>query len=255
VGGSGLQFFIVAIVSYRFDLRVKKRIGRTYDRKRVTKDNDGPILFEDCRFEQPWIGEKGWKRPSATFENITLVMCRTFFPHINQVILRNCSIEGGLMVREIALVFGALFDQVKVSGKIGSVNVFPLVDLLESNHRHQGAYDEYSRQFYESVEWALDISEASFSALQIHGVPPAKVIINGHDQVLVSREKCESENAWQIEEYPASDYWRDVIEMRLEENNDEFILVAPRKKTKAKTLPYVEGLQYLVDVGVARRSS
>ncbi|MEU8591944.1 hypothetical protein AB0C59_33970 [Streptomyces sp. NPDC048664] len=107
-----------------------------------------------------------------------------------------CQVQGvyfdgatvdGLITKQIHGIYGCVFSRVVLKGKIGSVMVMPPHTSLA----HRDLHIAGMVQKYREVEWALDISEASFMDADFYGVPGDLVKYDPETQVLLRREKLE----------------------------------------------------------------
>jgi len=126
---------------------------------------------------------------------------------IRNVVLRdatniNCSINTA-MFDEVALhnlkrhgegplfLWCCVFRHVTLSGKISGIKFNRAVAVGEiTGEVHQDVWDARVEEFYGSVDWALDITEAKFGGgVSFEAIPGDKVRRNPETQVLVRRER------------------------------------------------------------------
>lgn len=126
---------------------------------------------------------------------------------IRNVVLRdatniNCSIRTA-MFDEVALhnlkrhgegplfLWCCVFRHVTLSGKISGIKINRAVAVgTYAGEVHQDVWDARVEEFYDSVDWALDIAEAKFGgSVSFEAIPGDKVRRNRETQVLVRREQ------------------------------------------------------------------
>ena len=115
---------------------------------------------------------------------------------VQECIVDRCQVQGvyfenltvdGLDAKQIHRIYGCVFDRVVLKGKIGPVMVMPPHVGLVDRERHVAGMMEK----YREVEWALDISEASFVDADFYCVPGDLIKYDPETQVLLRREKFE----------------------------------------------------------------
>lgn len=140
----------------------------------------------------------------------------------------------GLNTKQIHRVYGCVLNRVVLRGKIGQVMVMPPHAGLADRDRHVAGMVEK----YRGVEWALDISEASFVDADFYGVPGDLVKYDSETQVLLRREKF---RGVAIEELPT---YAGIWVSRFSESPfDSLVAVAPkRSKSFSKYMHDIEWL-------------
>jgi hypothetical protein len=128
-----------------------------------------------------------------------------------------------------------------------TATISPIVDTLREKPAVQKAFDEANAEYYKSVDWALDISQGEFQELDINGVPARLIRRDPETQVVVTREKV-LEGRWK--DLPLREtIWSIVFEVLLESNDNDVILMAPKRHRKFRE--YLADLRTLQKAGVA----
>jgi hypothetical protein len=119
-----------------------------------------------------------------------------------------------------------MFDRVKIIGRFDKLMLHGLSSVRGSNAGSERAA-ERRRQFYSSVPWALDISEALFDDFSIRtdAVPLNKVILDPISQFVLRRECFQQSSLFDL---AVSDYTKTVIKTMLDENSTGALLIAPK---------------------------
>jgi hypothetical protein len=125
--------------------------------------------------------------------------------------------------------------------------ISPLVAPGIASPEEQEAFNAANAEFYSSVDWALDISEAEFVECDIRGIPAHLIRRDPETQVVIKREKALT-GEWRTLDLSET-YWPAYIEGFLEDGEDDVVLAAPIQDPKFRVL--LEGLQRLRDGGIA----
>lgn len=214
-------------------------------RGRVVSDME----FEKCRFWNcGFIGDYGpADRPVVrrlSFRNCSEKASWIFGPIIEDVMV------DGLRTTGLLITFGAVFKHVILRGKIGQIKMnacFQVGPTGRHELERERAYQEANSQFYQQVDWALDISEAEFLECDIDGIPSHLIRRDPDTQVVIKRENAINVE-WQRLNLEQT-WWDLSINNLIEEGRDDRVLIAPKRHRKFKEL--VQGLRMLRDLGVA----
>ncbi len=122
----------------------------------------------------------------------------------------------------------------------------PGVDGLAPEEQ-QRVFDQANSQFYASVDWALDLTEAEFEECDVRGVPGRLIRRDPSTQVLVTRDAAIT-GRWRSLDLTGT-YWATALDLFLESQMPDIVLVAPKRNKNFRLL--AEGLQKLRDCGVA----
>lgn len=203
------------------------------------------MTFERCYFEGQWLSFV--KRPPkrTIVRNVVLENCKAVGCTIGPAILDTIRVRN-LKMDQTLQVWAAAFRRVKLEGRMPSLMVSPYFDPMLVGTPMQYAFEEANRQFYSTVDWALDITEAEFPDVELRGIPARLIRADPEISAVVTRAKAE-----------ASDVWRDEsvdLELRLGidrmlESCDDVVLVAATGHSRYGQLR--TGLKRLLDLGVA----
>jgi len=171
------------------------------------------------------------------------------------MVLSNVTISN-LKTNDLFIVWCPYLNQVKLSGEIGKMKVNAAADTSTvgpMNKDKQRPFDDYRKQFYANVEWALDISEARFKEFGIRGVPARLIRRDPESQVLITRERAlrVATPGWEEQLDPANKLWPFMISLFLGDGDEDMVLVAPLGAAKAKRDLLLKGLQELRRIGLA----
>lgn len=155
------------------------------------------------------------------------------------------SIIDGLKVSNHIQTAGTVFKHVVVKGVVDKLMVTPYVDFFKKYPNVQRSFDEANREYYEAVDWALDISEALLKDCDIRAIPSHLIKRDPETQVVLTREKA-MEGRWREIDLSGT-HWGG-IELFLESGDKDGLLVAPKKARKFKAL--LEGINKLRDAGI-----
>ncbi len=125
-------------------------------------------FVERCSFERTLLKSKGVR--AMVVREVTLDTCK----NTAIFVLTNC-----------------LFDRVKLTGSFGSLMVSWAPEHLAAAQR------AYAANFYDEVEWALDIREAKLKQLTLRGVPGAKVLRDPARHFLVRKDRLLADRSWE----------------------------------------------------------
>ncbi|MEU3622782.1 hypothetical protein BS329_09740 [Amycolatopsis coloradensis] len=132
-----------------------------------------------------------------------------------------------------------VFDRVTFRGSLGAVRFSPAIDEEPRKSFAPGA-----AKLYEEIDWALDITEAEFSDIEIWDVPGHLVKRDPETQFLVRRATAAAAD---IDALPP--YARVLVERAAEAPYDTSVLAAPiRSKSFEEAL---DALRTLRDLGIA----
>jgi len=137
--------------------------------------------FDRCTFR--WcnaVAEGPLDRP--VLRRIRALNCRLEGCHALGAIFDDCTFDG--LRNDRSSLAGCAFRHVVFRGDFGRYLIRGSSDLWGP-----GAMDRANDQFYETVDWALDISEVRSSDLDITGVPLHLLRRNPETQAIVRRRR------------------------------------------------------------------
>ena len=204
------------------------------------------MLFKHCSFVGCSISATTNVRKRSIVRNIELINCSSRGNTIYTAIIEDVLVSS-LKTYTLLQTWAAVFKHVKLEGNIGRIMISPLVDAARPNSRVQAAFEKANADYYQDVDWALDISEGRFVDCDIRRVPAKLVRRDPETQVVITREKALM-GEWKKLDLSKT-YWATAIEFLLESGDQDMILVAPKRYSKYPDL--LDGLKMLRDAGVA----
>lgn len=227
--------------------------------------------FENQTFE--YFGDRSTGRVFSDLEFINCVFSRAGFSSItipneeklDLVGLRsvarnlkfsNCCIEGvgfvgagivedciidGLRVTKHLQTAGTAFRHVIIKGVVDRLMITPYVDFFKRAPEVQRSFDAANLEYYETVDWALDISGAIFKDCDIRGVPARLIRRDPETQVVLTREKALIGN-WRDLDL-SNTHWPTAIEFFLSDGYQDCVLAAPKRSRNFSKL--LDGLHRL----------
>jgi hypothetical protein len=180
---------------------VKSYEGVTWSRLR----DHGGAVYEDlvlnrCTFVACSLGEAPWDPLRRTIvRRVRASKCKIDGgPNVGPVIFEDVIVSDLRWSGAFAGWFmGTLFKHVVFSGKWGSLVLDNDVSgPMSWSPDRQAPFDEHAREFYSTVDWALDISAARFRDFDWRlNIPSRLVRRDPVTQVVVKRERA-LEGAW-----------------------------------------------------------
>jgi hypothetical protein len=212
--------------------------------------------LEGCTFDG-WAGIRpDWDNPDpqlrATIRNVTLRNTKAYGFQLSGAIIEDVVVETTKGGKSPFFLRGNVYRHVTLKGRIawtsirGQVNP-PLEMPEEERQRIIVEWDKANAEYYKTVDWALDITQADYGSLDIDGVPTRLVRRNPQNTGVVTRKRA-LEGKWRkvvwsngVFHFVISDLLRDGYE-------DALLIACPRSKNYKDQL---EDLQTLRDMGVA----
>lgn len=204
------------------------------------------IMFKYCRFISCSISVTMNPRRRSLIRNIQFYGCEVTGCTIYPAIIEDVLISN-LKTHNLLRTEGAVFKHVKLEGNIGEIMISPLVNPGWAKPKQQAAFDDANVRYYETVDWALDISEGRFIDCDIRRVPARLIRRDPETQVIITREKALA-GEWRKLDLSKT-YWATSIQFLLNRGDRDVVLVAPKRNSKYSEL--LDGLKMLRDAGVA----
>jgi len=155
----------------------------------------------------------------------------------------------GLTTDSLLIIWGAVFDQVVFSGKVGKIKINSHVHHVDQSEALQRPFNEFRQNFYEKVDWAIDISQAKFRLLEIRGIPSRLIRRDPSSQMVVTRVRAMNPD-WRSRISSDNKHWPFVIDMFLATDEADRVLVAPLAGPKKQIEKLMKDLYELRDLGV-----
>jgi hypothetical protein len=211
------------------------------------------VRLEECTFDNCVLALPCSIENTARVENIDAVKCKILSSHVGPVIFSNVHIKD-LLIDDMLVLRGALFDSVIFEGKIGNIIFSPSVAFAyynpETDVPLQEEFDRRRQHFYSKVDWAIDISKALFTECDIDGIPARLIKRDTATQAIVTRERA-LKKSWRNKISANNSLWLFVIDQFLESNEEDIVLVAPKRASKKEFTKLLNGIEELRKLGVA----
>jgi hypothetical protein len=195
-----------------------------YDRnsRRVFHD----LEFKKCRFVSSSLSITRNPRRRSLAQNIKLIQCEEIGCAIDTAVIEDVVVDG-LKTRDLLVSWGAVFKHLVLKGNIGRIMISPAVATGMAKPREQAAFNEVNARYYETVDWALDISEGRFYECGIRRVPAKLIRHDPETQIVVKREKALL-GEWKKLDLTKT-YWATSIQLFLDRGDPDVVLVAPKR--------------------------
>ncbi len=207
------------------------------------------LVFRQCSFERGGII---CDDPSerVVIRGIELDRCKAYGGTLQGVILEDVLAKGPIRLGRDPITHACALKHVKIAGRIDTLWIHDLWNF-DPDDPINGEFKDANAKYYESVDWALDISEAEFSGeCDIRGVPWQLIRRDPETQVVVTRQKVEV-MSYELErlDLDRTTYWETAIRMMMNRGEDGTVLVAPKRSKKFRD--YLQGLHLLRQAGIA----
>jgi len=215
-----------------------------YDRNsgRIFRD----LEFRKCRFVSSSVSMTENPRRRSTIRAVKLIQCEEIGCAVESALVEDVLIDG-LKTSDLLQTWGAVYKHVVLKGNIGRIMISPVIAVGMANPREQAAFDKANEEYYKTVDWALDISEARFLECDIRRVPAHLIRRDPVTQVVVTREKALL-GKWKKLDLSKT-YWGGWLDYFIKSGNEDLVLVAPKRHPKYND--WLDGLKMLRDAGVA----
>jgi hypothetical protein len=157
-------------------------------------------LIADLRLERCTFNGAGmtpeWAKPDPlrrpTFRNVYLRDVRADHAHLEGAIIEDVTVENMKAGKSPLFLRGNAYRHVTFRGRIAPLEirgkVFPGFTRPEAEARVTSFWDQANAAYYTTVDWAIDISEATYASLSISGVPTKLIRRNPQNTAVVTRE-------------------------------------------------------------------
>lgn len=216
-------------------------------------DEDSGHTFEDlefvsCVFRSCGLSMAQTLRARSHVRRVTLRDCEAYGCFVMNPILEQVNIQDLRSGTEPVFTWGALFDRVRIVGKVGNLVLSPRVDPPTFPDADAAEFDAARTAFYSNVSWALDITEVRPENLEIYGVPGDLVRYDPEHQAVVQRENVLNEQRWRDLDLSAT-WWSSVLEAMVTQGYEHAVLATPLDHPRAEA--FVKGIAALREAGVA----
>jgi hypothetical protein len=226
---------------------------RTFENAEFTAfhDRGGNVYeglhFKKCTFISSSVSITYDPANRTTVRDVTLERCQVVGSSLRCAVVEDVLVDG-LKTSDLHQAWGALFKHVTLRGKIGRLMVTPLIGSRHLHTPEQKAFDEQREAYYETVDWALDISEAAAVELELAGIPARLIRRDPETQAVVTRQAALS-GEWRRLGRVQETALGVMIQQMLKRGDDDTVLVAERRARDFKQV--LAGIQELRAAGVA----
>ena len=136
----------------------------------------------NCIFDNCSIGTEDNLSKISYFKNIKMTDCTILNCMVGPTIFEDVLIKN-LKTGDIAIFDLPLLRHVKIEGKVGNLKINNIGFTLEKSLSKKKELLDLKNKFYETVDWALDISCAKFIDFYCLGIPTHLIKINNENQI------------------------------------------------------------------------
>lgn len=151
----------------------------------------GPAEFNRCDFVGGVLSLTNDPALRTTVRGVRLLDCSNRGCTVYSAVLDGVVVDG-LRTHSLLQLWATAFRHVIVRGKVDRVMVSNRVRVGRSTAAEDRAFAEANAAFYRSVDWALDIREARFQAVELFGIPGRLVHRDPATTALVTRRAIEA---------------------------------------------------------------
>lgn len=205
------------------------------------------VAYHNCQFQNCALSLTKVSDKRSFVTDVVLHGCSVSASDVGPAILRRVCIDG-LTTDSLLIIWGALFEQVTLSGKIGKLKINTHVHHTDQSIATQEPFDTQRREFYAHVDWALDIRLAKVRLLEISGIPARLIRRDPSSQMLVTRESA-LRGEWRTRVSTENKHWPFVIDMFLASGEPDRVLVAPSMGPRKQTEQLLRQLHELRELG------
>lgn len=211
------------------------------------------IVCQSCYFDNCSLSITDDVTKRTVVRNVSIINCKLLSSTIENTIVEDCIIDG-LRTENLVQTWGAVFKHVTLKGKIGQIMLSPVVDLLGEKPDVQVAFDKANSDYYQNVDWALDISQGEFQNLDIRGIAARLIRRDPETQIVITRARAEAMNSdLKKIKFPVCKpgfSWGGIIRDFLQYDTDEdIVLVAAKGDSDFKA--QLKGIHLLRKAGIA----
>ena len=208
------------------------------------------MRFERCTFTGCILSMTNDVSRRSTVRDVHIKNCVFNGCGVGPAIFEDCTVDG-LDNNDLQILWGALFKHVVLSGNIGKVKINQMVDPMNLGRTAQEPFDNFRRDYYGDVDWALDIRTARFKdEFETRGIPAKLFRLDLDTQVIVTRERA-MQAGWRDKVSSWNTLWPFAIRLFLDDGDQDLVLVAPLGAPKQKRDTLIRGLKELRELGVA----
>jgi hypothetical protein len=214
--------------------------GETFNRHRRYLVPNGlhDLTLRGCTFRQCQAPAQTTVEDRPTLRNVMLERCHVEASDLGAVIVEDSTIDtiwfhGGIWGPQ--RLAGCAFRRATIKGNVsGALQIDYARDIGLARHALDDPFVLADADYYENVDWALDISEARFTNcwLQFSDVPARLIRRDPATQIVVTREQA-LQPRWRELTLPDG-AWRLSIEDFLKTELPDLVLIACPRGTRFK---------------------
>ena len=137
------------------------------------------MTFKRCYFKGQGLSMVQRPEKRTIVRHMVLEDCETTGCTIGPAILDTVRVRN-LKTSRLLQVWAAAFRRVKLEGRMPSLMVSPYFDAMLSQTPMQRRFEEANHEFYTTVDWAVDITEAEFPAIELLARPGVRPTGHAH---------------------------------------------------------------------------
>lgn len=216
--------------------------------------DDGGRLIEGLRITNSSFDNCGMslsKRPSrmSAVRNVRVSNCKVTNSEIGPTVIEDVQIDG-LDVNPILLLWSCFFKRVCFTGKIGKIKINLEPSAFCTDAAVLAAFAEQRAAFYETTDWALDISRARFVDFSCKGVPLALIKMDPETQVIIRKRDFHGLDMLGPQFAEAFPETHTRLSIFSDSNAEEVLLVVPLAAAKKRREDWAGGIAELRRLGV-----
>jgi hypothetical protein len=204
--------------------------------------------FVKCEFIGQGLTTYGAPVNRSTAHNLHLKNCKvnSFYGH--GAIFDEIVVDGLRTSVSPVILCGCAFRHVVLKGQLGSFLINRNIDILQQDADRNAAFIQANDEFYESVGWALDISEAKAACIEIRGSVPVRLIRRNPDEQFVLTREVAASGDWRGVEGCDRTAFRICVQVFLDSGAPDTVVVANRRSKYYKA--ELEFFHRLKDAGL-----
>ncbi len=209
------------------------------------------MIFENCIFKNCAISFTNDVTNLTMVRNVTLKSCTANGCAVGPAIFEDILLDG-LATNDLLIIWGAVFRRVKLSGDIGKIKINAWAHFVDRSIEKQAPFNNFRETFYQSADWALDISETRFKGFDATGIPARLFRRDPESQAIVTRERLIADDGKRLAR-AVGNPWLPWINSILSSGFRDGVLVTPLGAPKRTRDHFLQGLQRLRDLGIAEQ--
>lgn len=203
----------------------------------------------NCIFDNCSIGTEDNLSKISYFKNIKMTDCTILNCMVGPTIFEDVLIKN-LKTGDIAIFDLPLLRHVKIEGKVGNLKINNIGFTLEKSLSKKKELLDLKNKFYETVDWALDISCAKFIDFYCLGIPTHLIKINNENQFIAKKNNIIKSGILDSDFSIQNPVVGIMLQFLIDSDESETVLAAPMAKTKKQRDLILSGLLELRSQGI-----